>query len=1154
MENGTEKNTQLLEACRAEMERLAVQGEDVLQNAVVQAERQTKACTAEWNQAQKTVALTTAQHETVAAARSTGQEKLASAISEEEDARIAAETVQRMIEDAHTLNCMANSDTARILQKAGDVLDETAKRAVSFYHEKKLQREEVEAALRRLDATEKAVLYTVAKAERRASEKMLLKLIAERRQEVCAAEYESIRVRSKRDDLLAQKEDVVAAINSLHDALQQAKQEAEEREATRGRLQSEAAENVAIVEAENEENLHALAEQSSAAEQEKQRFTEDLAAAEAFYADCEAEYETAARLSEEAKRNSADTALSAQQEQETAIHEMESRLAELRQESEMRREAYSDALSQREAAEAERMRLQQVVEQCHKKAEDARAEQQAAQDAAQTAYRLAENATKIRESISSESSELLLHAQQVLIEAANAAQKLKEEKELLRKAAEQECALILERVGHAAQTLEKVCCRVDEADVACQEIERQLVDEAAKLERERHEWATRTAAAIEQAERACEQAAHNAEEKRQVAAEALAELDKMRAGLQQAEELLVQLGQRKEEAAAKYAEQLAAIQRQLDGELQRLADRATAAAAAVQQQEEDYASKQEVLSLLCQEIEQTSDLLREMNAHVDEIVAVGVLDIISAEEVVGGSRYKEEAARRAAEEVVSYLGGYFNQSDRFVSLQETEEAGTADDLDDDDFTLHDLEQEIGLQESLSAEQSDEERIADLETEEELGDSEEADAEGIAAAQLMAEDAPLDEEDMPTTDGAEEDSALFSPAADEELPESASMAAGADEDMVSAAEEGHAVAADMEYAESGEIAASTDDGLAAEAQDTESAFAEKIQTLDREPSFGLDLMAGAVLQQADEPVQENPLPEQATGAFEEDAPLIEDEAKQEEISCSDEKPACQGESLSEEELSSGEELLADDELLSADDGMPAAVQPAEEGLLSDLETSPANASLPDGTELLGLEQQAEEDSITQSVESGGEVELLHGLGDAGEQSVEQQAERNEAVADAGELLADEDAPDAEDEAESEELLDLFGGLMPEEIEYTQRLARLGDTLISQVMEQEENAIEQPEQPKEEYHDWMANLTRSLSEEGEASAAEAEPAPEINSAPLLQDDMQEIQEVLLRTSEPKPAEEEIDEDELRLSILNVMDETPQTPPKKRRFPFF
>ena len=1154
MENGTEKNTQLLEACRAEMERLAVQGEDVLQNAVVQAERQTKACTAEWNQAQKTVALTTAQHETVAAARSTGQEKLASAISEEEDARVAAETVQRMIEDAHTLNCMANSDTARILQKAEDVLDETAKRAVSFYHEKKLQREEVEAALRRLDATEKAVLYTVAKAERRASEKMLLKLIAERRQEVCAAEYESIRVRSKRDDLLAQKEDVVAAISGLHDALQRAKQEAKEREATRDRLQSEAAENMAIVEAENEENLHALAEQNSAAEQEKQRFTEDLAAAEAFYADCEAEYETAARLSEEAKRNSADTALSVQQEQETAIHEMENRLTELRQESEMRREAYSDALSQREAAEAERMRLQQVVEQCHKKAEDARAEQQAAQDAAQTAYRLAENATKIRESISSESSELLLHAQQVLIEAANAAQKLKEEKELLRKAAEQECALILERVGHAAQTLEKVCCRVDEADVACQEIERQLVDEAAKLERERHEWATRTAAAIEQAERACEQAAHNAEEKRQVAAEALAELDKMRAGLQQAEELLVQLGQRKEEAAAKYAEQLAAIQRQLDGELQRLADRATAAAAAVQQQEEDYASKQEVLSLLCQEIEQTSDLLREMNAHVDEIVAVGVLDIISAEEVVGGSRYKEEAARRAAEEVVSYLGGYFNQSDRFVSLQETEEAGTADDLDDDDFTLHDLEQEIGLQESLSAEQSDEERIADLETEEDLGDSEEADAEGIAAAQLMAEDAPLDEEDMPTTDGAEEDSTLFSPAVDEELPENVSIVAGADEDMVSAAEEGHAVAADMESAESGEIAAPTDDGLAAEAQDTESAFAEKIQTLDREPSFGLDLMAGAVLQQADEPVQENPLPEQATGAFEEDAPLIEDEAKQEEISCSDEKPACQGESLSEEELSSGEELLADDELLSADDGMPAAVQPAEEGLLSDLETSPANASLPDGTELLGLEQQAEEDSITQSVESGGEVELLHGLGDAGEQSVEQQAERNEAVADAGELLADEDAPDAEDEAESEELLDLFGGLMPEEIEYTQRLARLGDTLISQVMEQEENAIEQPEQPKEEYHDWMANLTRSLSEEGEASAAEAEPAPEINSAPLLQDDMQEIREVLLRTSEPKPAEEEIDEDELRLSILNVMDETPQTPPKKRRFPFF
>ena len=89
------------------------------------------------------------------------------------------------------------------------------------------------------------------------------------------------------------------------------------------------------------------------------------------------------------------------------------------------------------------------------------------------------------------------------------------------------------------------------------------------------------------------------------------------------------------------------------------------------------------------------------------------------------------------------------------------------------------------------------------------------------------------------------------------------------------------------------------------------------------------------------------------------------------------------------------MLADDELLSADDGMPAAVQPAEEGLLSDLETSPANASLPDGTELLGLEQQAEEDSITQSVESGGDGELLPGVGGAGGQSAEQPAERDEA---------------------------------------------------------------------------------------------------------------------------------------------------------------
>lgn len=673
MENGTEKNTQLLEKCRAEMAAMASLGEDILLNAVERAEKQTRACTAEWNQAQKTVALTASQRDSVAEARASGQEKLAAAAAEEEDARLAAETVQRMIEDANTLCSAANTDTARILQKAGDVLDETAKRAVSFYREKKMQREEVEAAICRLDATEKAVLYTMAKAERRASEKMLFKLIAERRQEVCAAEFENIRLEKRRDLLLEQREAENRLLEEVHAALQRATQLADDRMRAQAQTRDSAERELAAIEAETHALIAALEERIAAQELEKESAAARAEEAELLYAVCEEERESTLRQAERAARECVDATLTAQQAQEGAIREHEQRIAALRQESIARKDAYTEALNAREEAQAELDRLRLIVEQYRRKASDAAAEAQSAREAAQTAFRLAENATKIRESISNESSELLSHAQDVLMEAAAAAQQLMDEKDILRKSAEQECALVQERASEAEQALKQADQRVNDADAACEEMERQMVAEAAVLEESRQEWAAKTAAAIEAAQRAREQAEQAAEEKRQAAAEAAAELEAARAALQEIDETLRQLAAEKDSSALTGSTGCDAVRGRMEEELRQLAVEISAAEAEVERLQKERAERQGVIIGLNGEIEQTSDLLREMRAHVDEIIAVGVLDILSAEEVVGGCRYKEDAARRAAEEVVSCLGDYTLGTERFESLRAPDE-------------------------------------------------------------------------------------------------------------------------------------------------------------------------------------------------------------------------------------------------------------------------------------------------------------------------------------------------------------------------------------------------------------------------------------------------------------------------------------------------
>ena len=129
MDNGMQKNALLLEQCRDEMKTLSIRGDKALRDALFQADKQVRDCTREYKQAERALNLTTEQQHTVEEVYANGKERLALAMAAEDDARIAAETVTRMIDDASTVCNMANKDTIKIMKRANDVLMETARRA-----------------------------------------------------------------------------------------------------------------------------------------------------------------------------------------------------------------------------------------------------------------------------------------------------------------------------------------------------------------------------------------------------------------------------------------------------------------------------------------------------------------------------------------------------------------------------------------------------------------------------------------------------------------------------------------------------------------------------------------------------------------------------------------------------------------------------------------------------------------------------------------------------------------------------------------------------------------------------------------------------------------------------------------------------------------
>ena len=121
-------------------------------------------------------------------------------------------------------------------------------------------------------------------------------------------------------------------------------------------------------------------------------------------------------------------------------------------------EAHKESFEATEKLQKERFfeveRLRELKQQCYDKLQQAEDDEKAASAAAETAIRLAENAVKIRETISSENSGLLLQAQQVLMEAAESAQQLKDEKNIFKQSVQIEYDDIFAQVESAEKMAE----------------------------------------------------------------------------------------------------------------------------------------------------------------------------------------------------------------------------------------------------------------------------------------------------------------------------------------------------------------------------------------------------------------------------------------------------------------------------------------------------------------------------------------------------------------------------------------------------------------------------------------------------------------------------------------------------------------------------
>lgn len=1134
-----ETNTMILEQCRLEMDNLAVLGAAGMNDAVVKAEKRARICNQELRQATKAVELTAKQKKTVEDARLAGEEKLSAATQDEEDARIAAETVKRMIDDASNVRGASNKDTARILQRAEVVLDDTYQRAVRVYQEKKNQREEIEAAMLRLYATEKAVLYTMAKAERNEGEKLLTKIIADKKHQVCAAEYEVLLLAATEEELREKADDRQSALRRLEEEMRLANDRVEQAAGDLDQATADFVNQINACEKRNDEEQAALREEQKQYQKLRESTEAELVRAESLVEDKQTDHKAKEENLAQVQTQAEADLEAAKQEQAAGLAEEERQLSLLREEMSRNQAALTEAEVKYTAAQAEAERLRGLVNDFAARAAEAEAEEVSARDAAETANRLAENAIKIRESISSESSQLLLHAQEVLLEAAASAQQLMDEKSLLRAAAQNESDRIGKQAALAENTAQQAGELVEMKKTACQDIEAKLAKAQQLAEIQKAHLQAILDAAQDAAEERLQEARSLSEKAKSAVDEAIQNRDNVQTRLADLNHQIEDVGRRMQTAQEEGEERRLQLQSQSDQEVARLESQCRLAEAKVADLQSNYDQEQATLAGLERDITNIVAQIETASAAVREIIDAGVAAIQVAEEDVQRRCEEEKLAHQHAEEAVSQMSVATQQQvtaeeapDVLTSLAEMiVEDGPAEPAEDGfgvrtvEQCSEDLTQDTTAVAGPVPTPQDEQHVIEQEekTSPEAAAILDVDFERIIAQAdaLFADAAP---QDNPTP-------------ADEGITPSTI------DSVVAVPQEGQEIPAERDALETtGRHLDLGDHQVAIETQDEEPLIQDDSASELVPDALSQEKLSGSQDKQDTEEMQDKASP------VLEEAPLIQEETPsiQEEASTIYSSAASLG---SEEEPLIRDEVPCGQEL---------------EGLQKNTECSAVQESMENEAEKESELELEEEHEPPQERPKVGEVDEV---AQAVIKAVSEAASR---------MSSEEDGEEPYDVKEftadlkpvlEQNLGDAAAWRMTEMTEEERgRSSRLED-ISAQLLEHTIIPLEEEESHRlYQPSDWLTNLARSLGEDSdetkETSGSDRdnpEQRTEIDLEPLInnkseEDSGQPVAEGQIKVPQLELPSISSEEEDLRQSILK--NESPAKPvtPKKRRFPFF
>ena len=1177
----TNKLTNILEQTQAEMSALFGSGKEVMEAFLVKAEKRVNACLQEFQQAQNVVDLTEHQRFAVDEARLNGEEKLEKAKLEEEDARLTAETVKRMIDDAATVRDVANKETAAILQRAEDVLDETATRAEVFYQNRKRQHEELCNAMKRLDATEKAVLYTLAKAERSACEKQLAHLIACKKHEVAGAEFGVALLNFEYADLEKSHKKQDDLLGSINKELQDAKAKLDDSIDRENAAAEDYRQRIQQCNQDLEIELGVLLEKEEQYLKDQQETVKSLENAELSSMEIKTAQEEALDNREKIRQASQDAIVEAKEKRIIVLAEIDSHLSEIEQKNAVTKDNFDKTAAGLDEAMVVAEKLRQDVADLMTKVAEAEAEEISARGAAETARRLAENAVKIRESLSSESSQLLLSAQEVLVEAANSAQQLMEEKQQLCRSAREDLNIMNRHIEKADSDVENAQEQFTNAELMLHQAEELFKEAIEEAKPKCVDIEQKTAEIIAQAEAELQTAEADCERLAQEAVQAEQKLAKVKNILEGLEEALLVLAEEKAAVEASGKQRLDNLNQLAEETVSKLTEEREGAQGIASRLQESYDSNTELLNEISLKIEENRYGLEQAQGNVQVLIGDANIEILSLEGNLQNRLEQEDKARRDAEKIASKMAAFvsphsYSDFENSNILASTENITNLTDIFEDGYIYPAMASAVPAKEALLL---DSVIISEEAVSEEVAYVEEAET-ALSETDILGEEAQseLKDEDL-QGDTLGEDASVVEAQLDDAVPEMPvhhyeGEASSAMAEIFS--DESQLIVDDI-YAEDEDFL-SDKDALLDDASEMDGTLEQEKflsdEALDSDELLSEELRFDKVEEQSN--IQDDEiLPEEIAeyAPMVEEQTVLEDNQDYEELLKDETEPwpnapwrvapwssdPQQDVVVQEEELLFQEEelLFQEEELLFEEEGL---LFQEEEPLVQEdeAEVEKSDDYRPiDKPEITNVELESKPAGQSQSI-------------------IDENSDNNQPVV-IDEMGQANDNPFFEDNLSDELSEELPDWLLrkqeqneekkeytQEELEYTQRLEFLSNDLL-------ENTIMLDREGSEfdsNSNDWMANLAKSLGNDDVLPARENEesfPAEkELNVTSMLgkftdddsfDGDIMVISEAVIQSQDNDLVVESSD-DELSNSILQNADEKKTDVPqkKKRRFPFF